>query len=90
MAIRSLRLQEKEHRRAAKNDVSKFQSWHNNELFRAYRVFLVAKLLRIREEINLHDAKSLMVNQSIRVSLPILKNISQKSLQKQAIKFITF
>lgn len=68
MAIRTLRLEEKEHRRTSKDDVIKFRSWHNVELFRSFRLFMVAKLLRIREEINYHDAKSMIINQSIKVS----------------------
>ena len=69
MAIRSLRLREKEHRRAGKEDVTKHKTWHNPALLKAYRAYAVAKLLRIREEIAYHDSKSIIINQTLKVCI---------------------
>lgn len=69
MAIRTLRLQEKEHRKSAKEDLKKFRSWQDNSIVRAYRESMIAKLMYIRAEILYEDKKSLIVKAALRVCI---------------------
>lgn len=69
MAIRSLRLREKELRRNAKEDILKYRSWRNYELFQLYRCQIIAKLLLLREEITYQDLKSLIISKYLQVSI---------------------
>ena len=67
MAIRSLRLQEKEHRKSSKAELAKFQSWYDPEVISSYRSSAVSKLVQIRAEIAYEDKKSLVVQTALRV-----------------------
>jgi len=69
MAIRTLRLQEKEHRKTAKEDLKKFRSWQDNSIVRAYRESMIAKLMYIRAEILYEDKKSLIVKAALKVCI---------------------
>merc|ERR1712137_440393 len=65
-SIRTLRLQEKEHRKNGKEEISKISCWYNMEIIRAYRLYAAAKLLVIREKIRYHDEKSVIVNLTLK------------------------
>src|SRR3990167_11021519 len=66
-SIRLLRLQEKDHRTKAKVEMKKLRSWHNQQIIRTYRNFLVAKLMKLKVQIELQDKRSLIINDSLKV-----------------------
>jgi len=84
--LRMLRLKEKDLRATAKQELTKYATWHAPLIVRAYRAFALASLALLRIQMEYEDRKSLMIHRTIQKAKTAVTVIESAATEKALSK----